>query len=66
VLVLDAEAVRRIGVPVGEKREVEVERLRPRDVRVGRVARDGERLDAGVLQLRSPVTQELELVRSGR
>jgi hypothetical protein len=38
VLEGDAEAVRRVGVPVGEQREVEVERLRPRDVRVRRVA----------------------------
>src|SRR4029077_17291154 len=32
VLVLDAEAVGRFGVPVGEEREVEVEGLHPRDV----------------------------------
>jgi hypothetical protein len=38
VLEGDAEAVRRVGVPVGEQRKVEVERLRPRDVRVRRVA----------------------------
>src|SRR5204863_9085825 len=34
--------------------------------RVRRVARDRERLDSRLLQLRSPVTQELELARSGR
>ena len=66
VLERDAEAVRRIGIPVGEEREVEIERLHPRDMRVRRVARDRERLHARVLQLRSPVTQELELGRSGR
>ena len=43
----DAEAVRRLAVPVGEEREVEVERLHPRRVRVRRVARDRIRLDAG-------------------
>ena len=66
VLEGDAEAVRRLGVPVGEERKVEVERLHPGDVRVRRVARDRERLDPRRLQLLSPVTQELELARSGR
>jgi hypothetical protein len=49
VLDRDAEAERRLGVPVGQEREVEVERLRPGDVRVRRVAGDRERLDARVL-----------------
>ena len=62
----DAEAVRRLGVPVGEEREVEVERLHPRDVRPRRVARDRVRLHAGRAELLAPVTQELHLVRSGR
>src|SRR4029077_13576624 len=66
VLEGDAEAVRGLGVPVGEEREVEVERLHPRDVRIRRIARNRERLDTGVLQVRSPVTEELELARSGR
>src|SRR5579859_4684186 len=65
VLEGDAEAVRRFRIPVGEERKVEVERLHPCDVGVRRVARDRERLHAGALQLRSPVTQELELGRSG-
>src|SRR4029077_8331660 len=60
-----AEPARALRVPVGEEWEVEVERLHPGDVRVRRVARDRERLHARVLQLRSPVTQELELARSG-
>src|SRR5579875_2571106 len=66
VLEGDAEAARRLGVPVGEQREVEVEGLRPGDVGVRRVARDGIRPDAGLAQLLAPVTQELELARSGR
>src|SRR5438128_3614373 len=60
------EAVGRFGVPVGEQRKVEIERLHPGNVRVRRIARDRERLHPGLLQLRSPVTQELELGRSGR
>ena len=48
-----------------EQAEVQIERLRPGDVAPRRVARDADRLHAGVLELRSPVTQELHLVRSG-
>src|SRR5690349_8763321 len=66
VLVRDAEAVRRLAVPVGEQGKVEVERLHPGDVGPGRVARDAVRLDARVPELRAPVTQGLHLVRSGR
>src|SRR5439155_25879156 len=62
----DFEPVDRLPVPVGEQREVQVERLSPGDVRPRRVARDAELLDAGLLELRAPVTQELHLARSGR
>src|SRR5829696_3591834 len=65
VLVCDAEAVNCFRVPVREQRELEVERLAPRDVRPCRVSRDTHRLDAGSLELPAPVTQELHLVRSG-
>jgi hypothetical protein len=33
----DVEAVRRVAVPVGEQRKVEIESLRPRDMRPRRV-----------------------------
>ena len=52
-------------VPVGEQPEVEVERLRPRDVVPRRVARDPDRLHAQLVERLSPVTQELHFVRSG-
>ena len=55
-----------VAVPVGEQREIQVERLHPGDVRPGRVARDPDRLHARLLELRAPVTQELQLVCSGR
>jgi hypothetical protein len=60
-LALDAERARRLAIPVGQEREVQVERLRPGDVRPRGVTRD-----AGLLELRAPVTQELQLARSGR
>jgi hypothetical protein len=64
--VRDTEPAHRIGVPVREELDLaEVERLAPGGLRVRRVARDRERGDPGLLELRSPVTQELELVRSG-
>src|SRR5436190_10122195 len=62
----DAEAVRRVGVPVRQEREVEVERLHPGDVRPGGVAGRGVCLDSGGAELVAPVTQELQLARSGR
>jgi len=61
----DAERVDRFAVPVGEQRDAKVERLGPRDVGVRRVARDPEGADTQLLELRAPVTQELEFVRSG-
>src|ERR671931_360295 len=64
-LARDSEAVDRIRVPIGEKREVQVERLDPGDVRPRRVARDAEPLDTHFFELRAPVTQELHLVCSG-
>ena len=64
-LVCDLERAHRVGVPVGEQREVQVERLRPGDVRPRRVAGDAERPDTRRLELLAPVTQELHLVRSG-
>jgi hypothetical protein len=67
VLMGDPEAAHRVSVPVREELDVaEVERLAPRRLRPARVARDRERQDSCLLELRSPVTQELELVRSGR
>ena len=63
----DAEAARRVRVPIREELDlIEIERLAPGRLRPGRVARDRKRQDAGLVELRSPVTQELELVRSGR
>jgi hypothetical protein len=65
--VRDPEPACRVPVPVREEPDLaEVERLAPRRLRPGRVARDRERLDTRLVELRSPVTQELELVRSGR
>jgi hypothetical protein len=61
----DAEAAHSIAVEVREEPEVQIERLRPGDMRPRGVARDADRLDAELLERRSPVTQELELVRSG-
>jgi hypothetical protein len=58
--------VGRVGVPVGEQRKVQVESLRPSNVRPRRVARDRVRLNAGGAKLLAPVTQELQLARSGR
>jgi len=66
-LVSDAEPAHGVGVPVGQELDLaEVERLAPGRLRPGRVARDRVRRDARPLELGSPVTQELELVRSGR
>ena len=66
-LVRDPEPARRVPVPVRQELQlVEVERLAPGRLRPGGVARDRVRRDARLLELRSPVTQELELVRSGR
>src|SRR3954464_8493881 len=62
----DAESPGRLGVPVGEEREIEVERLHPGDVRPRRVAGDCVWLYARRAKLLAPVTQELELARSGR
>jgi hypothetical protein len=63
----DAEPLHGVGVPVREELDLaEVERLAPRGLRPRRIARDRVWRDAGLLELRSPVTQELELVRSGR
>src|SRR5205085_2492956 len=62
----DVERVHRLAVPVGEERKAQLERLRPRDVRPGRIAGDAEDAHARLLELPAPVTQELELVRSGR
>src|SRR5690242_17417738 len=61
----DTEGPHGVAVEVREEPEVQVERLRPGDVRVGRVAGDPDGLDAGCVEVRSPVTQELHLVRSG-
>ena len=66
-LVGDAEPPHGVAVPVGQELDLaEVERLAPRSLRPRRVPRDRERRYVGLLELRSPVTQELELVRSGR
>ena len=62
----DVERMHRFRIPVGEERKVEVERLGPGDVRPRRVARDARREDACLLELLTPVTQELQLTRSGR
>ena len=62
----DVERADRIAVPVREERDVDAERLRPRAVRPGRVARDRERPDACGGEVVAPVTQEQQLVRSGR
>ena len=61
----DPESMNRLAVPVREQPEVEVERLRPGDVSPRGVARDADGLHAERFELRSPVTQELEFVRSG-
>src|SRR5439155_9025832 len=65
--VRDPESPHGVRVPVGDELDLtEVERLAPRGLRPRRVARDRERPHPGRIELRSPVTQELELVRSGR
>ena len=61
----DVERADRLPVPVREKRDVDAERLCPRTVRPGRVARDRERPDLAGREVVAPVTQEHELVRSG-
>src|SRR5881394_2467925 len=65
-LAFDAERPRRVAVPVREKREAQIEGLRPGDMRPGRVARDAERPYACLLELPAPVTQELNLPVSGQ
>src|SRR6266540_4189439 len=65
-LSLDPEGPRRLAVPVRQQREVQVERLRPGDVRPLGIARDPERPHSPLLEFRAPVTQELHLARSGR
>src|SRR5512133_3305117 len=66
-LVRDPEAPYRVPVPVRQELElVQVERLAPGGLRPAGIARDRVRRDPRLLELRSPVTQELELVRSGR
>src|SRR5205823_1181361 len=65
-LLRDAESPDGVSVPVGEQRKAQVEHLRPRDVRPGRVAGDAEESDSPLREFRAPVTQELHLVRSGR
>ena len=61
----DPEGPHDVTVEIGEQTEVQVERLRPRDVRPGRVAGDADRLHPDRVELGSPVTQELQFVRSG-
>ena len=53
------------AVPVREERHVDAERLLPRPVRPVRVARDAEGADTRSLEVRAPVTQEPQLLRSG-
>src|ERR687885_752829 len=65
-VVSDIEGADGFAVPVREQREVQIERLRPRDVRPRGVARDAEDVDARCGEFDAPVTQELHLVRSGR
>jgi hypothetical protein len=62
----DVERARRIAVPVRQERHVDPKRLRPRAVRPRRVARDREWPDACRSQVVTPVTQEVQLVRSAR
>src|SRR5439155_1789142 len=64
-LPFDAERLHRLLVPVREEREVQVERLGPRDVGPLGIAGDAEWAHTHCQELRAPVTQELHLVRSG-
>jgi hypothetical protein len=61
----DPECTYCVAVEVREETEIEIECLRPGDVRVRRVAGDPDRLNLCCVEFVSPVTQELELVRSG-
>ena len=54
----------RVAVPVGEQRNLDAERLRPRAVRPRRVSRDRERAHADPVKIVAPVPQEVQLVRS--
>src|SRR5205809_887995 len=64
-LVRDVEGPHRLAVPVREEREVQVERLRPGDVRPWGIARRAVHAHTRFVELFAPVTQELHLVRSG-
>src|SRR6266536_6132942 len=64
-LPFDAERLHRLVVPVREEREVQVERLGPRDVGPLGIAGDAEWANTRCQELTAPVTQELHLVRSG-
>jgi len=61
----DVERARGFPVPVGEQWHVDAERLRPRTVRPWRIARDTDRPDPCCGEIVAPVTQQLELIRSG-
>ena len=65
-LEVDAEGASHVSVPVGEQRYVDTEGARPRRMRPDRVARDRERPDTDFGEIVAPVTQEQDLVRSGR
>jgi hypothetical protein len=66
-LVRHTKAPDRVAVPVRQELQlVQVERLAPGGLRPAGIAGDRVRGDSRLLELRSPVTQELELVRSGR
>ena len=62
----DVEGSCRVAVPIREEWYLDPERLCPRVVRPRRVARDPERADAGRFEIVPPVTQEVQLARSGR
>ena len=61
-----AEPLRERAVPIGQQRHVDTERFLPGAVRPVRVARDAEGADARTLEVGPPVTQESQLLRSGR
>ena len=60
----DPESSDGIAVVVGEEREVQVERLTPRNVAVGGVTRNGDGPDSDLFKLVASVTQKLKLGRS--
>jgi hypothetical protein len=62
----DAEGANGVPVPVGEERHVDPQRLCPRCMRPDGVSRDRQRPDPERRKIGSPVTQEADLVRSGR